>query len=214
MRRMLFLLIPVTAGMLTLRFQMVRLFLGRGKFDWNDTTLTANTLGIFLTGVIFEAAIFLLARSFYALKNTRTPVIASAISVVIHIATSIVFTKIIPLGTYGLALATAASYIVNAAFLFIFLQKRLDTPLLEYTEIVKFIFCGIIMTGVVQATKMSFGGIFQDIDTYKELIIQTVTAVFAGAVTYLGLCSLLRCKDMQSLKEIIIAPFVRQASPK
>lgn len=212
-QRMLFLLIPVIGGMLALRLQIVRLFLGRGKFDWDDTTLTANTLGILLLGVIFEALIFLLARGFYALKNTRTPVFIGIGAVTINIATSIIATKIFPLGIYGIAIGTAAAHTVNALLLFIFLWKKVGGSLLDYLEIVKFIVSGVLMLFIVQATKMSFGFIFEDIDTYKELIIQTGAAVAAGAITYLGLCSLFRCKDMKSVKEVLTAPFARQASP-
>lgn len=212
-RRMLFLLIPVISGMLALRLQIVRLFLGRGKFDWDDTILTANALGILLIGIIFEALIFLFARGFYALKNTRTPVLIGIGAVTINIVISILYTKIFPLGIYGIAIGTVAAHIVNALLLFIFLWKKVGGNLLDYKEIVKFIVGGVLMIFIVQATKMSFGSVFEDIDTYKELIIQTAAAIAAGAITYLGLCSLFRCKDMKSVKEIITAPFARQVSP-
>lgn len=191
-RRILFLLIPITFGMATLRFQIVRLLLGRGKFGWEATAITANTLGIFLSGLLFGGLVFLLARGFYALKNTKTPVACGILAVIVNIVASLVFTKIFPLGPYGLAIANSLADIVNAALLIIFLSRELKTSLLNAKEIGKFILAGLIMVFAVQAVKLGFGEIFEDIDTYFELAIQTGTAIGVGALTYFGSSYILR----------------------
>lgn len=194
-RRILFLLIPITFGMLVLRTQIVRLFLGRGKFGWTETVLTANTLGIFLAGLACGGLVFLLARAFYALKDTKTPVLIGVVAVVLNIACSLIFTKIIHLETYGLALSNSIADVLNATLLIVLLSKKLKASVLDATEILKFIFASILMMVVVQLTKSSFSYVFQDIDTYVELTIQTTSAVAAGALVYFLTCWLLKCKD-------------------
>lgn len=195
LRKILFLLIPATAGMIVLRFQIVRLLLGRGKFTWTDTILTADTLGIFSIGLAFGGIVFLLARAFYALKDTKTPVTIGIAAVVTNIGVSLVSTKIFHFETFGLAAANALANIVNAIFLLWFLTRRLRTRVLEIPEIMKFVVAALIMAALVQFTKSAFGNIFEDIDTYIELGAQTGTAILVGAGVYFGMCRLLRCKN-------------------
>lgn len=199
-RRILFFLMPLGFGMLALRFQIVRLLLGRGKFNWTDTILTANTLGVFLSGLIFGGIVFSLARGFYALKDTKTPVLIGIISVIANIVCVFIFTKILGLGTYGLAAANSFADIINASLLIILLSKRLKRPLLNFSEIAKFIIASLIMTIFIQIAKLQFANIFSDIDTYLELTIQTVAASIVGIAVYFGVCTALKCKDS---KEII-----------
>lgn len=200
-RRILFLLIPLALGMFTLRFQIVRLILGRGKFDWSATILTANTLGVFLSGLIFGSLVFLLARGFYALKNTKTPVTIGIIAVLSNIVFSILFTKIWKLGPYGLALSNSIADILNTSLLIILLSRTLKASLLDFGEIAKYIVSGLLMVGIVQLTKIAFGYVFADIDTYVELTIQTASAVILGATVYFGMCWVLRCKEIPSIKK-------------
>src|SRR3989338_1462683 len=55
----------------------IRLFFGGGKFSEQNIRLTAQTLAVFSLAIPTEGAIHLLARSFYSLKNTLTPVLIS-----------------------------------------------------------------------------------------------------------------------------------------
>jgi len=70
-RMILFLIIPATAGMILLRAEIVRLILGSGNFNWTDTVLTANTMGMFAIGMFALALLPLLSRAFYALEDTK-----------------------------------------------------------------------------------------------------------------------------------------------
>jgi putative peptidoglycan lipid II flippase len=72
-RQILFFIIPISVFMLLLRAQIVRVVLGAGKFDWEDTTLTFQCLGIFVLSLFAQSLVPLLARSFYAMQNTKTP---------------------------------------------------------------------------------------------------------------------------------------------
>ena len=205
LRQMLFLLIPLTLGMLTLRFQIVRLLLGRGNFSWNDTILTANTLGVFLGGLVFGGLVFLLARAFYALKDTKTPVIIGIIAVVLNIGMTLTFTKVLSLSTYGLALANSITNIVNVTLLIVFLSKKLKANILDWKEIWKFIFAALVMMLTVQGTKVLVGQIFEkigsfgEIDTFSELLIQTSAAVAIGIATYFCICRVFHCKDIKKI---------------
>jgi putative peptidoglycan lipid II flippase len=198
MERILFLIIPLTFGMATLRLPIVRLFLGRGKFEISDSIVTANTLGMFLSGLMFGALVFLLARGFYALKNTKTPVIIGIISVVVNVITSVSLTQIWHMGTYGLAIANSLANICNAVLLTILLSKHLRSLIFDPIEIIKFLVSGFIMAAIIESTKILLGNNFEYI-SYTQLIIETTICVVIGVIVYGGICLLLRCKTGKNL---------------
>ncbi|MEK7528436.1 MAG: murein biosynthesis integral membrane protein MurJ [Patescibacteria group bacterium] len=196
--RVLFLIIPATLGMLSLRFQIVRLVFGRGKFTWEDTILTSNTLGILLIGLAAHSLIFLLARAFYSWKDTKTPVAISIGSVAVNILFSLYFTQILSMGVYGLATANAIAGFLNCMLLFIFLRKKLAVKfrdLIPAGPIMHFLFASAIMLLAVQVAKVGTGMLFNDIDTYLELTIQTLTSIAVGAGAYFGCIKVFR--DLQ-----------------
>ncbi len=77
LKQSLFMMIPITGLFLVLRYPIVRLLLGYGKFGWQATTLTANILLIFIIGLIFQALQNLLIRTFFACDKSAGPFFAS-----------------------------------------------------------------------------------------------------------------------------------------
>ena len=116
-------MIPISLFMIALRAQIVRLVLGAGSFDWEDTVLTADSLGFFAISIFCQGLIPLLARAFYALQNTRMPVIISLISVAINIAGAVMLGP--SMGVVGLALAFSISSIINLVLLAVILRHKL-----------------------------------------------------------------------------------------
>ncbi len=184
LRKIFFLLIPLAFGMFSLRYEIVKLVFEKGKFTDADTIITANTLGFFLIGLIFGGIIFLLARGFYALKNTKTPVIVSIIAVTINIIFSLLLTKIWKLETYGLALANSLADAFNSIVLLILLSKKLKTSIIDLKEIVKFFAAAVVMFIAVNLTKGYF----------DNLILQTIVSVVTGVAVYFSICFLLRSR--------------------
>jgi len=73
LRHIVFWSIPAVGLIIVLRAQIVRVLLGSGAFDWDDTRLVAAALGIFVTTLVAQAAILFLVRAFYAGGFTRLP---------------------------------------------------------------------------------------------------------------------------------------------
>lgn len=89
LRHLAFWIIPVTALLVVLRAQFVRVVLGSGAFDWQDTRLTAATLALFALSLLAQAINLLIVRAFYAGGNTKTPFVVTAISTFATLAVSI-----------------------------------------------------------------------------------------------------------------------------
>lgn len=80
LRHIIFWSIPALALIVVIRAQLVRVILGAGAFDWNDTRLTAAALALFVLSLTAQAISLLIVRAFYAAGDTRTPLIITILS--------------------------------------------------------------------------------------------------------------------------------------
>lgn len=73
LRHIFFWSIPAIALIIVIRAQIVRVILGTGAFNWDDTRLTAAALAIFVLSLAAQGINLLIVRAFYAGGDTRTP---------------------------------------------------------------------------------------------------------------------------------------------
>ncbi len=79
-KHIIFWSMPVTVLFIVLRAQIVRTILGAGRFDWNDTRLTAAMLALFTVSVAGQSLILLFVRAYYAEGKTRRPLFVNCVS--------------------------------------------------------------------------------------------------------------------------------------
>jgi putative peptidoglycan lipid II flippase len=120
---MLFLTIPASIGLYELRVAIPQTIFQLGAFDAQSTALVAPPLGFLALGLVWYALVEVLARIFYAMQDTKTPVIAGVIIIVINIVLGSLLVG--PMGHTGLALALTASTGVEALILFVVLRHRI-----------------------------------------------------------------------------------------
>ncbi len=77
--------IPAAAGLILIGRPMIGL-LERGAFDARDSALVYGALQFFAFGLIFQSIHEVIARSFYADKDTFTPLWVSVIAAVVNVA--------------------------------------------------------------------------------------------------------------------------------
>ncbi len=123
LRMMLMLNIPATIGLVVLATPIVGLIFERGNFTPADTAATAAALAYYAPGLVGYSVVKLISPAFYALRNSRIPVIASAVSVGFNILLNLALVGV--LGHRGLALGTAMAALLNAAVLLWTLRERL-----------------------------------------------------------------------------------------
>jgi putative peptidoglycan lipid II flippase len=124
LRMMLMLNVPATIGLIVLAAPIVELVLQYGKFGPHDTAATAAALMFYAPGLLGYSAVKIASPSFYALGDSRTPVIVSVASVAVNLALNIVLVRV--MGYRGLALGTAIAAMFNALVLLAVLSRRLD----------------------------------------------------------------------------------------
>ncbi len=79
-RHIIFWSVPISVLFVVLRAQIVRTILGSGRFNWDDTRLTAAALAIFTLSLIAQNLVALFVRSYYSQGKTKTPLIMNVIS--------------------------------------------------------------------------------------------------------------------------------------
>lgn len=123
--QMLYLILPISVLILVLRIPVVRLVYGASKFDWPATVLTGQTLAFFCLSIFAQALIALVLRGFYALHDTRTPLIISAISTSILLICASLFIFVFQMGVASLAIAFTIASVLQLIILFLLLEKKI-----------------------------------------------------------------------------------------
>lgn len=123
LRLMLMLNVPATVGLIVLAEPIVSLLLERGEFTTFDTSQTAAALMFYAPGLLGYSAVKIASPTFYSLRDSRTPVIVSLLSVAANLSINLTLVRV--LGFEGLALGTALAAMVNAGALLWLLSRRL-----------------------------------------------------------------------------------------
>jgi putative peptidoglycan lipid II flippase len=123
LRMMMMLNVPATLGLVALATPIVTLLFEHGSFTAEATTGTAAALVFYAPGLIGYSAVKLAVPAFYALRDSRTPVVVGAVSVAFNLALNLALVRW--LGFRGLALGTAGSALFNASVLLWLLRRRL-----------------------------------------------------------------------------------------
>ena len=100
-RQILFYTLPAAVLFIVLRSQIVRVILGSGRFDWQDTFLTYQTLAYFSLSLFAEGLVFLFLRGFFAWEDTKTPFGLGLLAAAGRLSAAWFFSKF--LGVPGLA---------------------------------------------------------------------------------------------------------------
>lgn len=236
----LFLSLPASVFLAVLRIPVVRLVFGASKFTWESTVQTGHALSAFCLSVFAQSLIFLLNRAFYALRETKTPVKVSIVSIFLSIFLGGVLVLGLKLPVWSLALAFSLSSIVQMTVLLLILLKRFGPAEKKQLAISSGKICLAslaaggtmffllkILDRSVWDKKLSFLGtlglalpttfdrLVLDTRYTLNLIILTFIVGLVGFLTYLGIAWLLRIKEMAVFVRLLrragkISPTPRQ----
>lgn len=106
-----------------IREPLIRIVLGGGNFTEEAIAKTAATLGMFTLAMPTESLIHLLARAFYATKNTTIPVVVSILGFIIAISGGYLLAP--SLGIASIPLSFFAASLIEVILLLILLPRRL-----------------------------------------------------------------------------------------
>ncbi len=227
-RQILFYIIPAVFLTFILRAQIVRLILGRGRFDWADTRLTAASLGIFALAILAGALIPLLAKAFFAMQDTKTPFFIGLISVVLNLIFSFSFIHFLSFSNFfrdffvhflrleslrnvqviGLALSFSLITAFQAFFLFYFVRKKIG--IFNYREIYHSFFKNLfnIFLTIPYVYLLLYGvSLMVDMRTFFGILIQTSITLIISLLIYLAFSYLFNSPELYLLKNSLTKQF-------
>lgn len=201
-RQVLFFIVPATVLLLILRAQIIRVVFGTGRFDWEDTILTMDTLSFFAAGMFAHALIPLLIRVFYARHNSKTPFFIGLAAAAVNVVSAYWFSRLFGVAGLGLAFSTAG--IVNFIFLWLALRPELGDldEMRVLVSTVKFSAAAIVCGVVAQATKLAVWP-FVDMSRFWGVFTQGAMAGICGIVVYLLMCYILRSEELFALWALV-----------
>ncbi len=185
LRAVLLLAIPASIGLILLRTPLVSILYQGGAFTPHSTELVAWALLWYAAGLVGHALVEILSRAFYALHDTRTPVIVGVVAMGLNIGFSLLFSNLfarlglMPHG--GLALANSLATALESVVLVFLMRKRLKG--LEGGFVWKGVGISILGSGVMAAVVIGWGALVGD----GQRLLVVIGGLVLGLGAYLGL---------------------------
>lgn len=192
-RLILFLAIPSAIFAVVARGYIVRLLFGFGD------AATANTLGWFAGTIIFTSLFQLVARVYYAMQDTKTPLIVSILSIGLNIILSLVLAQ--AYGVVGLAMAASLVASAETITLLVILKRR-QSGFGERSLIAGAIPMSAAAGAMGAVSYLLIKYVIPLYSTDKGFLVVGPKFVFiliAAIITYLIICLLLRVSEVRHL---------------
>jgi putative peptidoglycan lipid II flippase len=206
LRTILFVTVPASALLCVLATPLITLMLQSGEFTAHDTSVTAMALRFYSIGIFAWSAQAILTRGFYALQDTRTPVVSGTVMTVLFIGMNWLVVHFTSWGVGGLALATSAAAILHMLVMYVFLRRRLrgiqDGLLL--VSVVKTLGATAALCGgvwVMQAGVLTF--LPPALSAKLAALIVLGLAGGVGLFAFLLAARLLRMAELQSVIDMV-----------
>jgi len=123
LRAILFIAIPSSVALAILAKPIIKLLFEHGAFNAQSTDLVLQPLIFLCIGIFAHAGIEVLSRGFYAMENTRTPVVIALIAMTMNII--LCSTLINSLELIGIASAVTVSVIFEFIILLWLLNRKI-----------------------------------------------------------------------------------------
>src|ERR1035437_8113282 len=203
-------MIPLTGLSIVARGEVVKLLFGYGRCDETSIERTATALLWLLLALTSESMIAILARAFYAGRDTRTPVLAAIVAVALNVSLSILLAG--PFGLAGIGLAITVGSWAEATVLVLILWRL--RPTFQPGGIIRA--AGVAMVAALIATAAAFaveqaldGVVGSEPGKLLVLVELAATAIVCG-LTYVGLAAALQIPELGTILDLAIAVIRRR----
>ena len=187
--------IPATVGLILLAQPIIRLIFEHGAFDPADTRHTAQALTCYAFGLFAYSAVKIMVPVFYALDDTKYPVIGSFLAVAANI---IMINLTIDVFSFrAIALSTSCAMTMNFLFLGIVLYRKLTGFSLLYLGrgVIKIILASLVMAAGLSWLKTLLRPMLSGNILWQ--LIGVVLVIGASALLYIFVLHLLRLPEFR-----------------
>ena len=220
--------IPSAIGLILIGRPMISL-LERGAFDSSASALVYSTLQFFALGIIVHSALEIIARSFYADKDTFTPLLVAVGGFLVNLVAAVVLSNVLavermavfniaaaatgslglmtePGNVGGLALANTLGVLFEVVVLAFFLRKRWR-GLNEYSiaqTTAKTLAASLGMGLVVVAVEAAWAMLGLADRGFIFIVAQIGVQVVLGVAAFALVAYLLRMDELKTLTGLIL----------
>jgi putative peptidoglycan lipid II flippase len=201
LRAIFFLSLPATMGMIVLGQPLIALLFERGAFKSGSTEAVTWALSFYALGLIGHAGLEVVARAFYALHDTLTPVWVGAVAVAVNIALSLALPgafKVLGWPPYaGLALAMSVATLLNLVLLLLLMRRRMAG--LQDRRLLITVFKGVLATLIMGLALLGWQAMLAE----AGALTVGLSGVVLGVIVYVGAALLLRAQVLQSMVRMV-----------
>jgi putative peptidoglycan lipid II flippase len=187
-----FLCIPAACGLAVLARPIIAVLYEHGRFDAAAAEQTMWCLRAYAIGLAGYAAIKVIAPTFYALGDSRTPALVSLGSIFVNAALCYVFSMALGLRAPGLALSTSCVALINFALLLALMRRkiaRMETRAL-LRSLARIVVASAVMSAAAYATHAALAA-----NRYADMAGSFAVAV----IVFAAFCRLLRIEEFGDL---------------
>src|ERR1700761_3461208 len=177
--------VPFVAAFLAVPDVITRAMFARGAFTRTDAAAAGATLAAYAVGLIPFVLIRSAVATFYARKDTATPVKASLTGLVVNMGLKLLLMG--SLAQIGLALATAIGAWVNLLLVLFFAVRAgfLELNRALGQSLMKFAITGVVLAAVLWLSAKYAATHFGGVGFHDEITLAALIGI--GAIVYAGL---------------------------
>jgi putative peptidoglycan lipid II flippase len=199
-RVILFVTLPATVGLILLRVPIIEVLFEHGEFNAESTRLTEWPLMFFSIGLSAFALMKIIVPAFYALHDTRTPVLIAFAAMMLNIALNFVFFDLLSNGAPPLATTVSAAF-STVVLIGIFWRRHGSLGVNSIVKSVsKFAVASVVM-GVVCYAATWLPGFYAG-SLFQRTLALAIT-ILAAVGTYFGVAYLLRARELTEMGGVL-----------
>ncbi len=203
LRPLFFLTVPASVALMILARPIVQTIYQRGDFGPESTALVASVLVPFAAGLIALALVETYARAFYAMQDTRTPLVASTLTIAINLILAFFLGR--RFGAPGLAASMSLTTALEMVILLVVLRGRIGPFAREvWLSLLKSVAATLAMAAVLLLIRDRLALVTDPLlsrgTTIGRLALFAL-ALFIGLYTYLVAAWYLRTRELLELTE-------------
>ncbi len=196
--------IPLMLGLMSLSREITSITYARGNFDAFSVDITSRALFYFGLGIVGFTFQNILARSYFAQKKTRIPMISAVAAIVSNIIFCFIFVDEMNIG--GLALAASLSSLINGLILALPLLKKEHYVFdkIFTSDLIKISLSSLLMAGVIYMIKpLIYGRVLVGSTGTLASLIQLVLLTLVGVLVYAISTLLMKVTSIENMKLIL-----------
>ncbi len=194
--------IPAAFGLIALARPIISVLFERGAFTSGDVIRTAGAMQFYAVGLLGLAASIVLTRCFFAMHDSKTPVIIASAVMVLNVVLSALTVR--HFGINGLAASNSFASVVEALVLGALFMRRVGIAddLLAGASFASTLVAAVAMGATAWAISTALWHVAAPFWQHAAIL---AISMLAGSLVFIGIGSALRIRELSQLWDLVVA---------